>query len=116
MQITWHRRARHDLQAVRESIAEVNPGAARQVAQRILHAVGLLAEQPSLGRPGRVPETRELVITSSPISRRTVWWMTRLSFCAFCMGPVNGRNACERGCGPLRRSRVESLGMPHRGP
>ena len=66
MQITWHRRARHDLQAVRESIAEVNPGAARQVAQRILHAVGLLAEQPSLGRPGRVPETRELVITGTP--------------------------------------------------
>ena len=66
MQITWHRRARHDLQALRESIAEVNPRAARQVAQRILHAVGLLAEQPSLGRPGRVPETRELVITGTP--------------------------------------------------
>ena len=66
MQITWHRRARHDLQAVREYIAEVNPGAARQVAQRILQAVGLLAEQPSLGRPGRVPETRELVITGTP--------------------------------------------------
>lgn len=66
MQITWHRRARQDLQAVRKYIAEVNPGAARQVAQRILQAVGLLAEQPSLGRPGRVPETRELVITGTP--------------------------------------------------
>jgi addiction module RelE/StbE family toxin len=66
MQITWHRRARHDPQAVREYIAEINPGAARQVAQRILQAVGLLAEQPSLGRPGRVPETRELVITGTP--------------------------------------------------
>jgi toxin ParE1/3/4 len=66
MQITWHRRALHDLQAIREHIAEVNPGAARQVAQRILHAVGLLAEQPSLGRPGRVLETRELVITGTP--------------------------------------------------
>jgi len=66
MQITWHRRARHDLQAIREHIAEVNPRAARQVAQRILHAVGLLAEQPSLGRPGRVLETRELVITGTP--------------------------------------------------
>jgi toxin ParE1/3/4 len=66
MQITWHRRTRHDLQAIREYIAEINPGAARQVAQRILQAVGLLAEQPSLGRPGRVPETRELVITGTP--------------------------------------------------
>ena len=66
MQIAWHRRARQDLQAVRGYIAEVNPGAARQVAQRILQAVRLLAEQPGLGRPGRVPETRELVITGTP--------------------------------------------------
>jgi hypothetical protein len=29
----------------------VNPGAARQVVQRILHAVGLLAAQPLLDRP-----------------------------------------------------------------
>ena len=66
MQIRWHRRARQDLQAVREYIAAVNPGAARQVAQRILQAVGLLAEQPGLGRPGRVLETRELVIAGTP--------------------------------------------------
>ncbi len=66
MQIGWHRRGHQDLQAVREYIPEVNPGAARQVAQRILQAVGLLTEQPGLGRPGRVPETRELVITGTP--------------------------------------------------
>jgi toxin ParE1/3/4 len=66
MQITWHRRARQDLQAVREHIAAVNPGAARQVAQRILQAIGLLAEQPGLGRPGRVLETRELVVAGTP--------------------------------------------------
>jgi len=66
MQITWHRRARQDLQAVREYVAAVNPGAARQVAQRILQAIGLLADQPSLGRLGRVLETRELVITGTP--------------------------------------------------
>ena len=48
MQIAWHRRARQDLQAVRGYIAEVNPGAARQVAQRILQAVGLLANSQAL--------------------------------------------------------------------
>ena len=66
MQITWHRRARQDLQAVREYITAANPEAARQVAQRILQAVGLLVEQPGLGRPGRVLETRELVIAGTP--------------------------------------------------
>src|SRR5262245_18778291 len=66
MQIIWHRRARRDLQAVREYIAEVNPGAVQQIAQRILQAAGLLAAQPGLGRPGRVLETLELVITGTP--------------------------------------------------
>ena len=65
MQLTWHRRARHDLQAVREYIAEVNPGAARQVAQRILQAVGLLAEQPSSAVRDGCPRP-ELVITGTP--------------------------------------------------
>jgi len=41
----------------------VNPGVTRQVAQRILHVVGLLAAQPGFGRPERVIETGELVIT-----------------------------------------------------
>ena len=55
MRVTWHRRARQDLRHLRTQIAEENPQAAQRVAQRILQAVELLAEQPGMGRVGRVP-------------------------------------------------------------
>lgn len=32
------------------------------MVQRVLTAVALLAEQPGLGRPGRLPGTRELLV------------------------------------------------------
>ena len=66
MRITWHRRARQDLRDLRVYIAAEEPRAARAVAQRILVAVARLAEQPGLGRRGRVPDTRELVISGTP--------------------------------------------------
>ena len=66
MRITWHRRARQDLQHIRTHIAEDNPQAAQSVAQRIRQAVDRLADQPGMGRIGRAPDTRELVITSTP--------------------------------------------------
>jgi plasmid stabilization system protein ParE len=43
-------------------IATDDPEAARTVVQRVLDAVYALADQPGLGRPGRVPGTRELVV------------------------------------------------------
>lgn len=43
-------------------IANDNADAARLVVQRVLDAVAMLAEQPGLGRPGRIPRTRELVV------------------------------------------------------
>ena len=64
--VTWHRRARQDLRHLRAQIAEDNPQAAQRVARRILQAVELLAEQPGMGRIGRVPDTREFVITGTP--------------------------------------------------
>ncbi|MCO4240272.1 type II toxin-antitoxin system RelE/ParE family toxin [Acidovorax facilis] len=39
-----------------------DPKAAQMVVQRVLDAVAALAEQPALGRPGRVAGTRELVV------------------------------------------------------
>ena len=45
-----------------EYIAQDNPQAARLVLQRIYHAVSLLRDNPTLGHPGRLPGTRELVI------------------------------------------------------
>jgi plasmid stabilization system protein ParE len=49
-----------------EYIAEDNPTAASEVAQRIWEASQLLADQPGIGRPGRVPGTREPVVSGLP--------------------------------------------------
>jgi toxin ParE1/3/4 len=46
-------------------IAADDAAAARLVVARVLEAVGQLADQPGLGRPGRVPGTRELVVLNT---------------------------------------------------
>lgn len=66
MLIKWHRKARQDLRHLRAYIAEDNPEAAAQVAAQILQAVERLPANPGIGRPGRVMDTRELVIAGTP--------------------------------------------------
>jgi toxin ParE1/3/4 len=66
MEIRWLDRAVAELNAIHDFIASDNPTAATLTARRIDAAVNLLAEQPSLGRPGRVPGTRELVVSGTP--------------------------------------------------
>ena len=66
MQIRWQEDAINDLIQVRRFIAMDNPSAAAKVADRIRSAVPKLADQPGLGRPGRVPGTRERVLTNIP--------------------------------------------------
>jgi plasmid stabilization system protein ParE len=61
MRIRWLRTALRNLEEEAAYIAADDPAAARLVVRRILDAVDQLAEQPSLGRPGRVPGTRELI-------------------------------------------------------
>ena len=62
MRVKWLRKALANLDAEASYIATEDPAAARLVVARVLTAVGRLTEQPSLGRPGRVPGTRELVV------------------------------------------------------
>jgi addiction module RelE/StbE family toxin len=64
--IVWSSRALQHLQALRAFIAKDNPSAARDVGAAILAAVDLLADQPGLGRPGRVRGTRELIVPGTP--------------------------------------------------
>ena len=66
MQIRWQEDAINDLIQVRRFIAMDNPSAAARVADRIRSAVPELADQPGLGRPGRVPGTRERVLAEIP--------------------------------------------------
>ena len=62
MQVSWLRTALRNLDDEASYIAHDSPQAAQQVVQRVLTAAALLAEQPGLGRPGRVPGTRELLV------------------------------------------------------
>lgn len=63
MRVRWLRAALRNLEDEANFIAADDPRAAQLVVQRILAAVALLSEQPGMGRPGRVPGTRELVVT-----------------------------------------------------
>ena len=63
MIIDWSQRAADDLASLRTFIAEDDPAAAQRVALHIIHSVeDLLSSQPQMGRPGRVPGTRELIV------------------------------------------------------
>jgi len=62
MRVRWLRKALRNLDEEAAYIAADDPAAARLVVQRVFEAVAQLAEQPGLGRPGRVPNTRELVV------------------------------------------------------
>lgn len=66
MRIRWLTEALADMQAIKGYIAEQNPVAARQVIASIRRDVISLTDQPNIGRIGRLPETRELVINQYP--------------------------------------------------
>jgi len=66
MKIVWSRRAVRHLVALRQFISRDSASYAEAVSVRILDAVELLATQPSMGRPGRVLGTRELVVPDTP--------------------------------------------------
>ena len=66
MKIKWHRLARQDLRQVRAYIARDDPKAAAKVARRLREAIERLPDNPARGRPGRVIDTRELVVTGTP--------------------------------------------------
>lgn len=66
MTIVWSPRGVRHLARLRSVIAKDRPAAAENVAATILDSVDLLALHPGLGRAGRVPGTRELVVQGTP--------------------------------------------------
>jgi len=62
MEIKWLRKALLNLDQEAEHISKDDPQVARLVVQRIYHTVLLLKDNPSLGHPGRLPGTHELII------------------------------------------------------
>lgn len=67
MNILWSPEAIKDLTSLRAYIADDDPAAARRIVLHIMHNVEqLLPDNPQMGRPGRVPGTRELIIPNTP--------------------------------------------------
>lgn len=67
MRLRWTRLAECDLDEIADYIEGENPAAAARVVLEIIDQVEkLLPEHPAIGRPGRVPGTRELVIRGLP--------------------------------------------------
>jgi toxin ParE1/3/4 len=66
MKVAYRARARSDIAAIHDYIDERNPTAAADVVRRIQVSIDRLKDFPSLGRPGRFPGVRELVVTGLP--------------------------------------------------
>jgi toxin ParE1/3/4 len=66
VRVRWLRPALRKLEEEAEYIARDDPQAAARVVERIVTSVERLAAHPALGRPGRVPGTRELVVAGTP--------------------------------------------------
>ncbi|HEY6520775.1 MAG TPA: type II toxin-antitoxin system RelE/ParE family toxin [Roseiarcus sp.] len=67
MRLVWSTESAEDLAALRAFIAADSPSAAKRVVRRIAETVEtLLRQNPEIGRRGRAPGTRELVISQTP--------------------------------------------------
>jgi toxin ParE1/3/4 len=66
LRIEWHPLARTDLAELIAYIATDNSSAAYRLHGEIRKQIEILATHPEIGRLGRVPSTRELVISGTP--------------------------------------------------
>lgn len=81
MRVVWTPEAQQDRADVWDYIAADNPQAAARMDELFSDAVGRLARHSMLGRPGKVPGTRELIPHESyrvvyEIDGETVWILT----------------------------------------
>ena len=65
MQIRWLKKALKNLDDEARYIVRDDPAAARILLKRIHDAVKLLSDNPALGHPGRIHNTRELVVPNT---------------------------------------------------
>ncbi|WP_284311185.1 type II toxin-antitoxin system RelE/ParE family toxin [Labrys miyagiensis] len=62
MEIEWHPRAQNDTFEIADYINIDSPTSALAISDEIQRQVSMLIDHPRLGRLGRIPGTRELVI------------------------------------------------------
>lgn len=66
MNIVYTKLAQSDLHNLVDFISLTSTASALKMLERIEDSKFLLSEHPEMGRPGRVPETREFVVPDSP--------------------------------------------------
>jgi len=66
LRLEWTKPAARQLEHAQDCYHGLNPRAATPMAQRIVDAARRLCDRPALGRPGRVPGTREWVVSRTP--------------------------------------------------
>ena len=91
MRLTWTIFALRDREAILEYIAADNAQAAIATDDRIEAQAELLIHSPELGRSGRIPGTRELVITERPTSLPIVSMRTASGYFGCYMELSSGR-------------------------
>ena len=70
MKPRWLLIASTDLEHLYNYISQDNPDAATREVQKVLDAVENLTHMTGLGRPGRVPDTRELIVPKYIVAYR----------------------------------------------
>ncbi|MCJ7526340.1 MAG: type II toxin-antitoxin system RelE/ParE family toxin [Candidatus Aminicenantes bacterium] len=65
MKICWLEKAAIDLEEAYEFISFDNPPAAKNEINKVLEAIERLSGNPGMGKAGRVPKTRELVVADT---------------------------------------------------
>jgi addiction module RelE/StbE family toxin len=66
MKLVWTKQAIADLNAAYDYIAETSPDVAEVIIERIEKSLESLRQFPEMGRPGRVKDTREIVVPRTP--------------------------------------------------
>jgi len=66
VRIDWHPLALRDLAELMAYVARESPNAAYRLHDEIRTQTDALAQNPEMGRPGRIRGTRELVINRTP--------------------------------------------------
>ncbi|QUT05297.1 type II toxin-antitoxin system RelE/ParE family toxin [Sphingobium phenoxybenzoativorans] len=65
--LIWHPEALDDLENILDFIEVQNPSAAGRIGEAIRHTAGQLPNHPYMYRTGRVPGTREALVTPNYI-------------------------------------------------
>ena len=66
MKVIWTARARVELDEIDDYVAPISAAAALALVRRLRQSGNQLGDHPHIGRPGRVDESRELVVAGTP--------------------------------------------------